>query len=90
VVGWVETGLAGVAGLDVILTDAEVVETAWERSGIWHVREACVLWPEALAVDSYLAGVPGRAAMVESMLRLNSLPRSDPFLAPHESAAYCV
>lgn len=36
-VGGVETGLAGVPGLDLILTDAEVVavdETFWERSGI--------------------------------------------------------
>lgn len=89
-VGWVETGLAGVAGLKVILTDAEVVayvENLWKRSGIWHLREACVLSPEALAVDSYLAGVPGRAefetagraGMVANMLRLNSLPRTDPF-----------
>lgn len=89
-VGWVETGLAGVAGLAVILTDAEVVaavETFWERNAAWHLREACVLSAEALEVNSYLAGVPGRAefetagqaGMVASMLRLNSLPRTDPF-----------
>ncbi len=34
---------------------------------------------EALEVDSYLAGVPGRVGMAASMLRLNSLPRTDVF-----------